>query len=229
MDSPGVLADIWSSAAAVLSEVPRSGLLMATLAALIAGWIGAIMVRRDLPLGGLVRVTSTLALTGIVVAIVLQMVRFDPRIDLALPTMGLPEQVVEGGETRIPLAPDGHYWLVAQVNGEPVRFMVDTGATLTAVSSKVADRVGMKPRAGGLPVQLSTANGTASAYVATMDELRFGNVAARGLDVIIAPNLGDTSVIGMNLLSRLKGWRVEDGVMILTPNNPQPPLEILAE
>ncbi len=229
MDNPGAFADIWSSAAAVLSEVPRSGLLMATVAALVVGWIGAIMVRRDVPLGGLVRVTSTLALTGIVVAIILQMVRFDPRIDLALPTMGLPEQVVEGGETRIPLAPDGHYWLVARVNGEPVEFMIDTGATLTAVSSQVAERVGMEPRAGGLPVQLSTANGTASAYVATMDDLRFGNVAARGIDAIIAPNLGDTSVIGMNVLSRLKGWRVEDGVMILTPNHPQPVLDIPAE
>jgi aspartyl protease family protein len=132
---------------------------------------------------------------------------------------------VEGGETHIPLAPDGHFWLVAQVNGQPVEFMIDTGATVTAVSAKVAERTGLTPRRGGIPIQLNTANGTISAHLATMDEIRFGNVAARGLDAVIAPNLGDTSVIGMNLLSRLKGWRVEDNVMILTPNHPQPVVE----
>ncbi|MXO90685.1 retropepsin-like aspartic protease family protein [Pontixanthobacter aquaemixtae] len=225
MDNPGALAEIWDSVAAVIREVPRSGLLIATLVALVCGWIGSIMVRRDVPMGGTIRLTSTLVLTGILVTIVLQLARFDPRIDLALPTVGLPEQVVEGGETRIPLAPDGHFWLVAQVNGEPVEFMIDTGATLTAVSTDVAQRTGLEPRRGGLPVQLSTANGTISAQLATVDEIRFGNVAARGLDAVIAPNLGDTSVIGMNLLSRLKGWRVEDNTLILTPNNPQPVLE----
>ena len=47
-------------------------------------------------------------------------------------------------------------------------------------------------------------------------------MAARGLDAVIAPNLGNTNVIGMNLLSRLAGWRVENGELILVPNHPQP-------
>ena len=228
MDNPGALAEIWNSAAAIIRSVPRSGILVATVAALAGGWIGSVMVRQRVPAGRLIRTASTLVLTGILVTIVLQLSRFDPRLEMALPDMGLPQQVVEGGETRIPLAADGHYWLKAEVNGEPVNFMIDTGATLTAVSSKVADRVGLEPRRGGIPITLNTANGTISAQIATMDELRFGNVAARGLDAVIAPNLGDTSVIGMNLLSRLKGWRVEEGTMILTPNNPQPVLETAA-
>jgi aspartyl protease family protein len=58
--------------------------------------------------------------------------------------------------------------------------------------------------------------------VATIDELRFGNVAARGLDTVIAPNIGPTNVIGMNLLSRLASWRVENGTLILVPHHPQP-------
>lgn len=225
MNDPSALAEIWDSAAAVIRSIPRSGLLIATLAALAGGWIGSIMIRRRVALGGLIRTGSTLVLTGILVTIVLQVSRFDPRLDLALPDMGLPKQVVEGGETRIALARDGHYWLTAQVNGKPVNFMIDTGATLTAVSAEVAERVGLEPRRGGIPLQLNTANGVISAQIATIDELRFGNVAARGLDTVIAPNLGDTSVIGMNLLSRLKGWRVENGTLILTPNNPQPVVE----
>ncbi len=225
MQDTGLLADIFSGGAEMIRAVPRSGLLIMTVAALILGSVGGFMMRRSLPMGALVRSVSTIALVGILITVVLQLSRFDPRLELALPDIGLPEQVVEGGETRIPLAPDGHFWLTAQVNGEPVDFMIDTGATLTAVSAKVADRAGLEPRRGGLPVRLNTANGTISAEIASIDELRFGNVAARGLDAVIAPGLGDTSVIGMNLLSRLKGWRVEDNVLIMTPNHPQPAVD----
>ncbi len=123
------------------------------------------------------------------------------------------------------MARDGHFWLEAEVNGAPVNFMVDTGATLTALSQSTAQAAGLEPRQGGLPLRLKTANGTILADLTTIDELRFGNVAARGLDAVVAPNLGDTNVIGMNLLSRLKSWGVEDNTMILVPNNPQPALE----
>lgn len=219
------LSEIWNAVAAVITEIPRSGLLVAVITALLAGWVGALMVRRKVPLGGLVRTVSTVALAAILVTVVLQMSRFDPRMDFALPEMGMPQQIVEGGETRIPMARDGHFWLRAEVNGQPAAFMIDTGATLTAVSESVADRAGLEPRRGGIPIQLNTANGAISAQVTTIDELRFGSVAARGLDAVMAPNLGETNVIGMNLLSRLKSWRVEDNVLILVPNNPQPAVE----
>lgn len=216
------LADIWNAIAAVIAEIPRSGLLVAVITALVGGWIGALMVRRRVPLGGMVSTVSTVALAAILVTVVLQLSRFDSRMDFALPEMGLPQQVVEGGETRIPMARDGHFWLRAEVNGVPTAFMVDTGATLTAVSDRVAAAAGMEPRRGGIPIQLNTANGSISAQVTSIDELRFGSVAARGLDAVMSPNLGETNVIGMNLLSRLKSWRVEDNVLILVPNNPQP-------
>jgi len=101
----------------------------------------------------------------------------------------------------------------------------DTGATLTAISEQTAEAAGLQPREGGLPVRMQTANGTIPADLTTIDELRFGNVAARGLDAIIAPGMGPTNVIGMNLLSRLASWRVEGDTMILVPNHPQPAVE----
>jgi aspartyl protease family protein len=73
---------------------------------------------------------------------------------------------------------------------------------------------------------MNTANGIVAAQLSTIDEIRFGNVAARGLDVVIMPNLGDTNVVGMNTLSRLASWRVEGDEMILAPNNPQEALEV---
>lgn len=208
----------FAAIAEVIGAIPRSGLLIGTIAALALGWIGAVMMRHEMKGGRLMRSLSTLALAGILVTVFLQIARFDPRLD-AMTEIGLPEQRIEGGETIVPLAPDGHYWLVAKVNGVPTRFMVDTGATLTALSANAAEDAGLKPRPGGIPVVLSTANGTVTAQLTTMTRLEFGNIDAQGLDAVIAPNLGDTNVLGMNFLSRLQGWRVERGELILVPGN----------
>ena len=127
---------------------------------------------------------------------------------------------------EIKRAADGHYWLRAEINGHPANFLVDTGATLTAVSTETAEAAGLEARDGGLPIRMQTANGAVAAELTTIEELRFGNVAARGLDAIIAPGLGSTNVIGMNLLSRLASVRLEGETMILVPNNPQAALEV---
>ncbi len=216
------LKALFDSAAEQIAAIPQSQLLMLAVGAMLAGWLGAVMIRRQIPLGRLVRTGSTLVLVGVLVTVVLQIARLDPRLDIAMPGIGLPEQTVVGEETRVPLAQDGHFWLTAQVNGVEADFLVDTGATLTAISQATADAAGLEPNRQRLPVQMTTANGTITVSMTSIDEMRFGNVAARGLDAVIAPNLGETNVIGMNLLSRLAGWRVEDNVLILTPNNPQP-------
>jgi len=218
-------AAAWNQLAHNIALVPRSGLLLAALAAMMLGVIGSLTIRRVPALGRTLRMASTLGLMAILVLVVLQLSRMDPRFEMAIPELGLPEQVVEGAETRVKLAPDGHFWLRAEINGKPANFLVDTGATLTAISRDTADAAGLTPREGGLPVQMQTANGPVAAELTTVDELRFGNVAARGLDAIIAPGLGPTNVIGMNLLSRLASWRVEGDTMILVPHNPQPAAE----
>lgn len=201
----------------VIRSIPRSELLIAAVVAMIAGWLGAVMVRREVPMGGVVRAGSTLALFSIMLVVVLQLSRFDPRIDVAVPQLGLPQQVVEGGETRVPLAADGHFWLRAEVNGHSANFLVDTGATLTAVSQELADEAGLEPRRGGIPVRIDTANGSIAAQLTTIENLSFGNVRAGGIDAVIVPNMGPTNVIGMNVLSRLGSWRVEGQEMILVP------------
>jgi aspartyl protease family protein len=218
------LAPVFDQLAHSIREIPRSGLLLTALIAMLAGLLGSLLVSRIPLLGRLLRLGSTLALVGVLVLVVLQLSRLDPRFSLALPEIGLPEQVVVGSETRVPLHVDGHYWLEAEVNGHRAAFLVDTGATLTAVSEATARAAGLEERDGGLPIRLNTANGTVAAYMTNIESLRFGNVAANGLDAVIAPGLGGTNVIGMNLLSRLASVRIEANELILIPNNPQPPL-----
>ena len=200
-----------------LRAIPRSELLLAAVAAMVLGWVGAIVARRS-AFGGLIRTASTVVLGVILLTVVLQLSRFDPRFDVAVPQIGLPEQVVAGGETRIPLSPDGHYWVRASVNGVPGNFMIDTGATLTAISAPLAQKAGLEARRGGIPIMLGTANGTIQADIATIDTLELGNIRATGTDAAVAESFGDFNVIGMNVLSRLASWRVEQGTLILVPN-----------
>lgn len=212
-------AAIFEQLAMMIREIPKSGLLMAAVAAMAAGVIGSVLLSRVPALGRFLRFASTFSLIAILLLVVLQLARMDPRFSMAVPELGMPEQVVAGGETRIPLSRDGHYWLQAELNGQTFAFMVDTGATLTAVSEETAAAAGLEPRDGGLPIRLQTANGAVAAHLTNIDTLRFGNVEANGLDAVIAPGLGKTNVIGMNLLSRLDSVRIEQGELILVPDN----------
>ncbi len=116
---------------------------------------------------------------------------------------------------------DGHFWLRGTINGTSARFLVDTGATLTALSPGIADAAQVEPNPMRQVVMLKTANGTVQARIASVTELRIGNIVARDLDAVIAPGLGETNVIGMNLLSRLASWRVEGRTLVLVPHHPQ--------
>lgn len=211
-------ADLFDSAAALLREVPQSSLLLLTVCALVGSWLGAVLMRRGRAPGRLLSAVSTLALGAVLVTVVLQVSRINPRLEVALPEFALPQQTVEGGETRVPISRDGHFWLQAEVNGTPARFMVDTGATLTSLSPDLAERAGLEARSGGVPVMLRTANGVVTADLTTIEQLSFGNIEARGLDAVIVPGLEGTSVVGMNLLSRLGSWRVEGDTLILVPD-----------
>jgi aspartyl protease family protein len=199
-----------------------SPLLAAALVAIVVTLAGSLIGAAAPRLGRVLRAGGNLALVAVVGMTVLQVARLsNPALDLALPRIGLPAQRIDGDETRVPMAADGHFWIEALVNGEPRRFLVDTGATLTAISEDLAAQSGIEPAPGRMPVQLRTANGAMTARVATIGEFGFGNIVARDLDAVIVPGLEGIDVLGMNFLSRLKSWRVEDGELVLVPHHPQ--------
>lgn len=198
-------------------------LLLLAIAGIFVVVLGNMLRRASPGLSGFLRGVGNLSLVAALLLTVAQAARLNPDGDFALVQIGQPKQVVSGKETRVPMARDGHFWITARVNGVERRFLVDTGATLTAVSPQTAARAEVTEQAYAGPVRLNTANGTVTAQLATISELRFGNVVARDLDAVIAPGMGDTNVIGMNLLSRLASWRVEGRTLVLVPKHPQPP------
>ena len=119
------------------------------------------------------------------------------------------------------MARDGHFWADATINGVRRRLLIDSGATVTAISERTAAAAGVEGNLGPVPVVLQTANGMAPARSGSVDELRLGNIVARDLKVVVSPAFGDMEVIGMNFLSKLASWRVEGRTLILVPHHPQ--------
>jgi aspartyl protease family protein len=205
-----------------LADFLRDQPLLALACVAIFVTVAGGMLRRPVPmLGRLLQGAGNLGLVAALLLTIAQVARLTTTSDLALPQLGMPEQSVAGGETRIPMSRDGHFWLTATINGTPARFLVDTGATLTAISEYTAIEARLPQKSLRQTVNMRTANGAIRAELATIGELRMGNIVARDLDAVVAPGLGETNVIGMNLLSRLKSWRVEGRTLILVPNYPQ--------
>ena len=100
--------------------------------------------------------------------------------------------------------------------------LIDSGATVTAISAGTAREASVETGTGLSPVVLKTANGMAPAHTGSIDELRVGNIVARDLKIVSSPGLGDINVIGMNFLSQLQSWRVEGRTLVLVPHHPQP-------
>ncbi|EIZ80561.1 hypothetical protein WSK_0840 [Novosphingobium sp. Rr 2-17] len=196
-------------------------LLMLACAAIAVSVLGGLLRRVTPLLGGFLSGVGNLGLIAVMLLTVAQVTRVVGGPELALPQLGLPKQTVEGRETRVPMREDGHFWVTATLNGVKRDFLVDTGATLTAISPATARKADLKANALNRSIMMRTANGTVEAQLVSIEELRMGNVVARDLDAVVAPGLGDANVIGMNLLSRLASWRVEDNTLILVPHHPQ--------
>jgi aspartyl protease family protein len=115
---------------------------------------------------------------------------------------------------RIRKSADGHFWVDGRVNGQAIRFLVDSGATVTSLSTAAADRARVDYH-GGFPALVETANGMVPVQRGRATTLKIGSIVRTDLAVQVSSSLGDANVLGMNFLSTLKGWGVEGEWLIL--------------
>ena len=130
-----------------------------------------------------------------------------------LKTEATGEPIVAGREVRSPMAIDGHFWVDGTINGVEVKFLVDSGATVTTIDRATALRVGASV-ADSSDQMVRTANGF----------IRVARGRARSLNVAaierdnVALHIVDgeeINVLGMNFLSTLSRWSVEGRWLIL--------------
>ncbi|WP_294332773.1 TIGR02281 family clan AA aspartic protease [uncultured Sphingomonas sp.] len=136
--------------------------------------------------------------------------------------LGLEDQRVEGGTVRIRMSPDGHFWALVRLNGIERPMLIDSGATITAISEQTAGKSKVQA-SDGLPAIIETANGNVAAHRGRIETLALGPLKMHDLGVVVSPNFGDLDVLGMNFLSRLHSWRVEGNVLVLEPKAPTSP------
>ena len=193
-----------------------------TLAIYAVGAALLIMFLQRLPfVGRIFRIIFSFGLLALLIFVLLQQAPYQPELARITDKLGIDDQKVSGNELRVRMASDGHFWVLASINGVKRRMLIDSGATVTAISVQTAREARVNSRSALSPVILRTANGAAPARTGSIDELRVGNIVARDLRIVTAPGLGNLDVIGMNFLSKLESWRVEGRTLILVPHHPQ--------
>ncbi len=193
-----------------------------TLALYAAGIALLVFLLQRIPVvGRFIRFAVSFALFAFLIFMLMQQAPYQPTLARFTESLGIDDQRVVGDELRVRMSGDGHFWVNASINGVRRRMLIDSGATITAISADTAREASVETGTGLSPVILKTANGMAPAQTGAIDELRVGNILARNLKIVSAPGLGDIDVIGMNFLSQLQSWRVEGRTLVLVPHHPQ--------
>lgn len=110
-----------------------------------------------------------------------------------------------GRGTRIVLTESsgGHFMTAGQINGRAVQFMVDTGATVVAMSVADAERAGVAYKTGQ-PVLMSTANGAIQAYRIRLNSVRVGDVEVFDVEAVVTPQPMPHILLGNSFLTRFQ-------------------------
>ncbi|MBA3670016.1 MAG: TIGR02281 family clan AA aspartic protease [Sphingomonas sp.] len=123
--------------------------------------------------------------------------------------------VVQGKETRIPMAIDGHFWIIGALNGQQVKFLVDSGATMTTVDRATAKSAGVTISAERDQI-VRTGNGIILVASGRVETIVIGGIERRDMAIQVADN-DNLNVLGMNFLSSLSRWGVEGRWLVLVP------------
>lgn len=110
---------------------------------------------------------------------------------------------------------DGHYWAEATVNGQRVRFLVDTGATVVALTPADAQRLGIQPANLTYNANVSTANGRARGAGVKLTRVSVGSTHVDNVDALVIDKGLETSLLGMSYLGRLSRFEATPQALIL--------------
>jgi aspartyl protease family protein len=116
----------------------------------------------------------------------------------------------------VPRDGHGHFHVEARVDGRRLSFLVDTGASMIALTADDAAALGIHPSERDFTVQVKTANGIVRAAPVQIDRVEIEDLTVRDVAALVLPEgaLSD-NLLGMSFLSRLHRWEFADGKLVL--------------
>lgn len=112
---------------------------------------------------------------------------------------------------------DGHYWAEAEVDGRPVRVLVDTGASAVALTAADARRLGLRPERLRYDRSIAAASGRVRAAPVTLDHVEVAGARVEHVAALVVEGGLPASLLGMSYLGRLQGFSADRGGLTLTP------------
>lgn len=128
-----------------------------------------------------------------------------------------PQQLVmeEAGRIEVPREPDGHYYLTLDINGTPVRFVVDTGATGMVLTLRDAERIGLADDDLIFFSEAMTANGSVRTAPVRLEDVALGPFHDRDVRAFVNEGEMSKSLLGMDYLNRFARLEIASGRLIL--------------
>lgn len=119
------------------------------------------------------------------------------------------------GETALPRQPDGHFYAGVAIDGQPSRMLVDTGASMVALTGADAEAIGLTWEPGDVRPVARGASGPVYGVSVTLDRVALGDLEARNVAAIIVPEGLGISLLGQSFLSQIGRVEIRDGAMML--------------
>ncbi|RWK41940.1 TIGR02281 family clan AA aspartic protease [Mesorhizobium sp.] len=141
-----------------------------------------------------------------------------PAVETDLNQAAAPDRPAQPLGRKVVIAADarGHFTSAFKLNGRTVDGMIDTGATLVAINSSTARRIGISLNAADFKHQVNTANGAIKAALVTVDRLQIGKITLDGVQAVVLDDKAlRTNLIGLSFLQRLEKYQVENGALLL--------------
>ncbi|MEL7179484.1 MAG: TIGR02281 family clan AA aspartic protease [Pseudomonadota bacterium] len=125
------------------------------------------------------------------------------------------QAVINESTVAVPLGNDGHYHLTLQINNEPIRFVVDTGASQVVLSQQDAARLGFDPDTLNFSGSAFTANGVVRTAPVTLGLVALGEIEDRNVPAVVNAGAMDSSLLGMTYLGLYDRIEISGGELVL--------------
>jgi aspartyl protease family protein len=134
----------------------------------------------------------------------------------ARPVAPVAAAAVTSRSVIVPRDARGHFQVDARIEGRDLSFMVDTGASMIALTASDAARLGIHPAQREFVTEVKTANGTVRAAPTRLDRVEIGDLVVRDVAALVLPDeaLGD-NLLGLSFLSRLRRFEYSAGRLVL--------------